>query len=194
MRRRLTILGTAAVLLGVPATAAAKELTQATVCGASGCNTMAGRAQLAGLPLGGEYPSEPPASPSRYYRVQVTIDHGRAEDRFSFYWVPAARALAANGDGAGPVAWYPIEGSSALQAVERATQGLEGFPAPKRWPATLEAFERLSAAAPEASSAGRSWLYWLGIAGALAAALGVAAVAASRLVPVVRLRRRPTAA
>ena len=191
---KTAMVAAAAVSLAVPASAAAKEITQATVCGASRCNTITDRSELRGLPFGGDYPTEPPTSPSRYYRVEVTIDHGSAEDRFAFYYVPAARAVATGGEVPGSVAWFPIYGSAALDSVRRATKGLEGYPAPKRWPTTLASFERLSIAAPNASSGGHSWLYWLGIASALAAALAVAAVVAVRLLPVRPLRRRPTAA
>ena len=183
MRRllRTALLAGAAALVAFPAAAAAKELTQATVCGASGCNTITDRSALRTLPLGGESRSEPPAHTTRFFRVEVTIDHGRTEDRFAVYYVPAARSLATGGDGPDSVAWFPIYGSQALDAVQRATKGLEGYPESKRWPTTLASFERMTAAAPEASGSGLDWGFWLGFAGVLAAVLAAAAVVATRV-------------
>jgi hypothetical protein len=77
----------AAVLaaLGLPASAAAKEITKVTICGQGGCHSTDDRDRLATLPVGGT-PTDPPRA-APFYRVTVHMRESRPMS-FRMYFLP----------------------------------------------------------------------------------------------------------
>src|SRR5918912_4608942 len=89
--------------------AAAKEITKATFCGASGCASVTDRQTLRQLPTGGE-PGSAPAAPAPFYTVRFTSRHEGQRSTWNVYYVPSANALASTGE-LGATDWFPIWGS-----------------------------------------------------------------------------------
>ena len=185
MNRLLVLAACGAALLVLAAPAAAKELTRAQICGASGCRTITDRDQLRALPTGGETTAaQPPAA--GYYTVTFVIEHAAESDRFTMYYVPASNLLGANSEFAGSLAWFPVYGR-ATDAIRDAAEGIDAFPAPKRWPSEITVPARTPAAsiAPSDGGAGIA-------AGTLVVAGSAAALCALAVIAFVAwIRRRP---
>ena len=180
-----TVLAAALVLSLVPV-AVAKDLTQAQVCGQSGCAALPRNEDGDGLiQLRGSEgrPLAPPPESAPYYRL--IWEFGRpAKDgpsvRFATLYVPAANLVAAPGRQAGSVEWFGAS-EAVLEKVRTAARNLEPFAAPGQWPSTIEASAPPSSTASIPASGSREWMAW-GLAAAVAIVfIGVAAFLARRL-------------
>jgi len=85
----------------------------------------------------------PPATP--YYAVTFLIGEPGppAENRFTMYYVPSRHVVAADGIEPGALSWFPVVGAVANRWVARTTAGLTPFPAPRRWPHTIQSPRKL---------------------------------------------------
>lgn len=119
------ILCTAAALsvLAVPAPAHAKELAAATVCGPSGCSTVAHPEAL--MPLMQGTPPVPPglirAHP--FYRLRFAIDEGTTRGRIHLLVMPRSGYVR------GPDGAWRHADTRAVEEVESLAGGLKPFPA-----------------------------------------------------------------
>jgi len=132
-----------AVALVLPAAAHAKELKGAKACGASGCANIT-KASWRYAAIGGDTTTDaPPATP--YYAVTFLIGEPGppAENRFTMYYVPSRHVVAADGIEPGALSWFPVVGAVANRWVARPTAGLTPFPAPRRWPHTIQSPRKL---------------------------------------------------
>ena len=185
MNRLLLLAACGAALLVLAAPAAAKEVTRADICGASGCKAITDRDELRSLPTGGEKTAPAPPT-AEYYTVTFSIEHGDRRDLLTRYYVPGSSLLAANLEFP-QLTWFPVSGAAA-DAIRDAVDGIEPFPAPKRWPSGVETPSRIATAsvAPNDGGSGVS-ARTLALAGTAAA---LCALAALTLV-LARVRRRP---
>jgi hypothetical protein len=174
MTRIGTLLVVTVAALVLAAAAEAKEVSAAKVCGASGCLTTEDEDQLRGIPLGGDAPVEPPPT-GEFYWIDVTVDEGRQDHHFGFYYVPAARRIGGNGEYPGSLSWFPVYDSPVLDEL---VKGIEPFPALESWPTAVKSPGQLPVAT-EATDEGRSWLPWAILAAAIVAAGAVVAVIAA---------------
>jgi hypothetical protein len=123
--RRLVSAIVLAAALAVPATAAAKQVTGATVCGADGCVTTRDAAVLRGLMNGGP-PTVPPTAEAPVLRVRAAVSErpgGRVRARFTTWWVPSQRLLIA-ADGSA-MRLDPL----AVRSLVKITHGMAPLPA-----------------------------------------------------------------
>ena len=174
-----------ALALSLTPMAAAKDLTQAQVCGQSGCADLArdkngdGLIQLRGSE-GREVASPPKAAP---YYLLVWEFGPPAEDgqtaRFATLYVPSADLVAAPGMKPGSIEWFGAA-ESVLAKVRRAIRGLEPYSAPAQWPAVISA-PAVSPSASKPADDGREWLPWAAAGVAVLAALAFAFLLARRL-------------
>jgi len=147
VERRMARIALALVVaaLVAPPGASAKELLQATVCGASGCRTVKDKGTLNEIP-GGETATALGA-PAPYYRlVLVGAEPGGRRYGFSLYYVPSANAVAWKEERL--VRLHPIYGARANGVMRRLTAGLEPYPAP-RLSAALVGSRRITGAAAQ---------------------------------------------
>jgi hypothetical protein len=111
----------------LPASAAAKEVVKAEVCGADDCVTL-GPAAAANLTDGGP-PTDPPKAASPFYTAELTV-RGDGEETFTWKtaFVPNGGLLRGD-DGT----WMdaPVQTENAFK---RAARGLEAFPASELGP------------------------------------------------------------
>jgi hypothetical protein len=124
MRRLVSAIVLAAVL-AVPAAAAAKQVTGATVCGADGCVRTRDAAVLRGLMNGGP-PTVPPTAGAPVLRVRAAVSErpgGRVRARFTTWWVPSQRLLVA-ADGSS-MRLDPL----AVRSLVKITHGMAPLPA-----------------------------------------------------------------
>ena len=119
MRRRVPLL---LVVLLVPATAQAKEPIKISVCGESGCSAASN--PIHHDPFGGSDVDANSPAPGAYYRLD--LDAGG--ERWSLFYVPAARAVAIPND-RGRFDWRALAGPGA-PVVRRLARGVEPFPPP----------------------------------------------------------------
>jgi hypothetical protein len=111
-----------AVLLCAAASAQAKGVSAATVCGADGCRDITDQSRLQFFSEGGP-PTDPPSTASGWYRVTVTIGApGAPEDRFTMAVVTDQRLIRGS-DGT----WMPVS-PDAVAAYRSAARGLEPLP------------------------------------------------------------------
>jgi len=129
MKRSALVLALAGALV-LAAPAAAKELTQAQLCGPAACETVTDRDTLRALPMGGENVGTPPPA-SRFYVMRLTVREGDSGPTHTWqvYYVPSADMLAVR-DEYGTIDWLPIYGD-AIPLMKRLTRGLEPFPRPQ---------------------------------------------------------------
>jgi hypothetical protein len=117
-----------AVAFAVATPAAAKEPISATVCGASGCKTITDRQQLREIP-GGES-TVPLGRVAPYYRIEVLVgERAGATHSFVTYYVPSANAMAWSERGL--VAFHPIYGEHANEAMRKLVAGIRPFRLPR---------------------------------------------------------------
>jgi hypothetical protein len=165
-----------ALALAIAPTAAAKDLTRAEVCGRSGCVELPRNKSGDGLiELRGSQGREVlPAPKLEPYYLLVWEFGPPVEDgqtaRFATLYAPFVDLVAAPGMRPGSVEWFGAS-EAVLDKVRAATEGLEPFAAPKRWPATISPPSATSAT-PTQGSDGRDWTRW-----ALGAALALAVIA-----------------
>ena len=166
--------------LALPAAASAKEVRSATVCGASGCNTVAGPDAQA-LVEGGAPTGPPPAAP--FYNVRVKIDAGGGHVvSFRTAWVPSRARVRGLDEVNGRYAWMTASAEQA-DALNAAARGLEPFPSSRLngWARPVSA--PASAPEPKRSESGFDWL------AAVLIALAAAAVASGGGLALRRHRR-----
>jgi hypothetical protein len=163
-------------VLVIAASASAKGVSSASVCGADGCREIEDT-EIVGAALEGAGPAGAPEQVPEWYRVTMRVDAGDAHDRFSVAIVPARRLL--KGPDGGP--WMRIPAASARELAKLA-RGLEPLPESE-----LEGYAPLPppvepASAPEGGSDGGdgvpSWLFAVAALGLLGLSLAA-------------LRRRP---
>jgi hypothetical protein len=125
---RLALLLAASALLAVlvPGGAVAKEIADATVCGASGCNTLT--TPPAGLTGGDNTPDGAPAV-GPYYTVTFRVEEqGRDLGQWSVFWIPSASMVAFR-DEAGNTTFDRAD-ETTLAAFTAVTKGIEPFEMP----------------------------------------------------------------
>jgi len=135
MRR---LLAATAVVLALPAGAAAKELQSLEVCGQGGaCHAVHGHKSLAAYERGLS-DAAPPEHAGAFLRVRVTID-GKDLPRpvvDTLKWLPASGLLRSEGDD-GTIFWLLARERTAA-VLQRAARGLTPFPASKLGPTGRE--------------------------------------------------------
>jgi hypothetical protein len=147
-----------AAALVVPAAAAAKEVKEGTVCGASGCRTVTDKDLLMALVDGGGIVSDPPQA-GPFYEVTVVMEAGPEEHSFETQMVPSRDALR-GADGT----WMELP-AAARRVLDRvAGDDLAPFPAAGL---TGAAPAPDPAPAAAAESGGLSWIEGLLVVGAL---------------------------
>jgi hypothetical protein len=157
-----------AALALLPASASAKEIVKAHVCGADGCVTV-GRAIAMDLADGGP-PSDPPKAAAPFYTAELTMREGDKDFTFKTTFVPDG-GLMRGDDGQ----WMdaPIQTENAFK---RAARGLEAFPAGELGPLptpthaqVVEVVRPPADPAPVSDDGSSTWLIgFLGLAGAVA--------------------------
>jgi hypothetical protein len=175
----------AAAALAIPATAAAKEIEQATVCGASACTTVKDRTLLESLVNGGRVSHAPAAA--AFYRVTIAIATGDGHsDSFTTVMVPGRDAIRGE-DGR----WMALPAAT-KSALLTAAGDLAPFPASKLTGAASPPAPRPAAppaAAPD--DGGLSWFQRLMLATPILIAAGL--LVSRRRPLVLRRRARPAA-
>lgn len=143
-----------AAALALAAPAQAKEISKATIWGASGSVTIDEPDQLRLLPVGGPYVTDPPSS-APFYTIDVTADAGGAEHHVVLLYVPSAQRVASNRDAPG-LEWYPV-GPARAHMLDTATSEVEPYRA-SGWPPGLKSVEQISflagATVPERTESG----------------------------------------
>jgi hypothetical protein len=174
-----------ALALSLTPMALAKELTQAQVCGQSGCAALPrdkngdGLIQLRGSE-GREVASPPKAAP--YYLLVWEFGppaEGGQTARFATMYVPSADLVAAPGMKPGSVEWFGAA-ESVLAKVRRAIRGLAPYSAPAQWPAAISAPADVSLSTSKPADA-RNWLPWALAGVGMLAALALAFLLGRRL-------------
>jgi hypothetical protein len=126
--RKLLIAAAAAVIcLVVPAGAAAKELSSATICGESGCRTIDRPNEL--LAGGGDGIPEPAPAASPYYAVRLTTTHEGREEAWTIFYVPGPAMLGFRSE-RDAAQFEQLEGP-VVAAWRAAARGVDPFPAPR---------------------------------------------------------------
>ena len=185
MKPVLALVACCTALLVLAAPAAAKEVTKVEICGASRCTTITDSDELRLLPTGGEATAEQPP-PAGYYTVTFTVDHGAETNPITMYYAPAPNLLAGNPEFPGSLTWFGVYGP-ATDVIRDAVDGIDPFPAPKRWPSEIRPPARTPAASVARSDGdGR---FAAGTTALVGGAAALATVAAMALLT--RLRRRP---
>jgi hypothetical protein len=123
MTRLLVAFIAVAALAALPATAPAKEVKSATVCGAAGCESSTDNAAVAAAVENGGPPTTPPSHGAAFYRVTVHIK-GDPEP-FLLLVAPGINRLRAP-DGT----WISLP-ESAVNAWRDVVRGVRPFPAAK---------------------------------------------------------------
>lgn len=122
----------AAAFLVVPAAASAKELTSATICGASGCKTIAHPSQELGG--GGDGLAEPAPKPGPYYTVELTVA-ADGNHSWTIFYIPGSDLVAFQ-DERGLTDFEQLYGSAA-PAWREAIRGVRPFAEPTVTSATV---------------------------------------------------------
>ena len=174
----LVVVAAAAMVLAAPAVA--KEIEEATVCGAGGCTNVTPGGDAHAMLEGGAVTDAP--APAPFYRIRLGIGDGSGKvfERFSILYVPSAdRMLAMDGQ------WMNTT-AAAERALDRVTRGHGPFPAKRLKTGPGEAAEAVGTSLPPeivtapddgpGSSGGvPAWLIVLAAGGGLALAGGGAA-------------------
>jgi hypothetical protein len=127
------VLLAAVLALVVPAAAAGKELSAATVCGAKGCTTFQRPSlELAG---GGDGVSEPAPAAAPYHSVELTVDEQGHHESWTVFYVPGPDMVVYR-DQAGRTAFEKLSGDASA-AFRRYTDGIAPYPAPTITGATV---------------------------------------------------------
>lgn len=180
----LVVVAAAAMVLAAPAVA--KEIEEATVCGAGGCTKVTPRGDAHAMLEGGAVSDAP--APAPFYRIRLGIGDGSGKvfERFSILYVPSAEKVRAM-DGQ----WMTTT-TAAVRALDRVTRGHGPFPAKRLKTAPGEAAEMIGISLPPEivtapddgppSGGGGvpAWLIVVAAGGALALADGGAAWALRR--------------
>ena len=121
--RTIPLVVVAAAAMALAAPAVAKEIEEATVCGADGCVELAAKGSAHAMLDGGAITDAP--KPAPFYRIRVGIGDGSGKvfERFSILYVPSADKVRAM-DGM----WVNTT-ATADRALGRVTRGRKPFPA-----------------------------------------------------------------
>lgn len=120
------VLLVAALTLVLPAAAAAKELSSATVCGATGCTTF--QKPTMELASGGDGITDPAPAAAPYYSVTLTVDEQGQHEAWTVFYVPAAEMVVYR-DRVGRTGFEQLSGS-ARRAFRDHTRGIAPYAAP----------------------------------------------------------------
>ena len=120
------VLLAAAIALVLPAAAAAKELSAATVCGAKGCTTF--QRPSMDIASGGDGVTEPAPAAAPYYTVKLTVDEQGHRESWTVFYVPGADMVVYR-DEVGRTAFETLSGD-AQRAYHRYTEGIAPYAAP----------------------------------------------------------------
>ena len=136
----LVVAASAAMVLAAPAVA--KEIEEATVCGAGGCAKVAPRGDAHAMLEGGAVSDAPASAP--FYRIRLGIGDGSGKvfERFSILYVPSADKVRAM-DGQ----WVNTT-MAAERALDRVTRGHRPFPAKRLNTAPGAAAETIGTSLP----------------------------------------------
>jgi hypothetical protein len=173
--RRTAILLAFLASAALPSPVAAKGIRSASICGPSGCKSIADDTARHRLAHGGES-ALAPAGAAQYYVLRLEVGGGGHYEKVRAYYVPSARLIGFESDDARP-SWTQITRSSAKR-YDHAARGLRPYPA--RGLARLvekpvdPAIVGVYTSADDTTRSGGGDFPWLasgiGIAGALAAA------------------------
>jgi len=121
--RRLLVTA-ALALLALPATAQAKELAWAKVCGGSGCTEI--KRPSIELTGGGDGVADRAPARSSFYTVELHMTHdGESVGKWTVYYAPESAMLAYRGE-SGRLVWDRME-PDALAAFRAVTAGIEPY-------------------------------------------------------------------
>jgi hypothetical protein len=123
--KRITACLALLIFASLAATAAAKEVVAAKVCGASDCRDVKNRDALTALAEGGP-PTDPPAA-APYYRVTLTVLGDGERFRWPIVVVPS-EGLIRGGNEVDGYTWMPVS-KQVVGELRGMTQGLEPVPA-----------------------------------------------------------------
>jgi hypothetical protein len=162
--RRLVLVAVLLVPLATAAAAQGKEVVSVTACGSDGCSTSKDAGLLRAMTDVGP-PTDAPARPARFYRLDVAVGDGQeiaGHDRLS--WVPSAAVLLTR-DGTW-LAVRPEVGSG----LDELTRGLDALPAGR-----LDGFAARPSGPPPARASSSAWgdsAIWIVIIAAAALLIG----------------------
>lgn len=136
----LVVAASAAMVLAAPAVA--KEIEEATVCGAGGCTKVAPTGDAHAMLEGGAASDAPASAP--FYRIRLGIGDGSGKvfERFSILYVPSADKVRAI-DGQ----WMNTT-TATERALDRVTRAHRPFPAKRLNPAPGAAAETIGTSLP----------------------------------------------
>ena len=123
--KRLVFAFALLALLAVPAPAAAKEVTNVTMCGPDGCKDFGSPSQLGGWPMDGG-PNVQMPGPAAFYELKYTVDAEGARDTWSQWYVPSASVVASRDEREG-VYWMKFD----HPALAAAAKDVKPFPKPE---------------------------------------------------------------
>lgn len=136
MAKIAPLVGLAAVLLFLPATAQAKEISKLSICGPSSCASITDPTLLQQWMQADGGQSARPSALAPFFRLETTVtagpgetfDDGRTSVTWSEFYIPSAGVI--RGSSQSNVAAWTRLGSSAAETLSTAAQGVAPFPAP----------------------------------------------------------------
>jgi hypothetical protein len=158
------------VVLAVPASAAAKGVGRAVVCGTNGCASVQDEETRFAL-LGGGRPIDPPR-PGPFYRLRIELVEGETTRTFRQVYLPSAGAVRGEGENGEP-AWTKVD-APVRRTLDRAVGGRTAYPASRI--GAMGATKRTTVAPVVAAPGDDGFPWWL-VAAAGVGALGVAIAA-----------------
>jgi hypothetical protein len=185
--KRILLALVAVSLLAAPAAAGAKELSSATVCGASGCNRANHPAAFFPTLEGGPPTAGGPSHAHPFYRLRVVVDEGRASQVMKLLAVPHGNYLH------GPDGAWRQASADVLDRIKTLAGALQPFPA-SQLPGVSKAPQRshpdaVPSPSPSPVSAAHEGSFpW--IAAGLAAGIAVIAASLALVLRRVKLARR----
>jgi hypothetical protein len=127
--RKLVVLAVFAALT-FPASAAAKEISAAKICGASGCVTTTDKAALMQLAQSSDpSPTAPAMAPYYELRFQVTEPGRGLVGASDAWWVPSARLMAARSESGTPE-WSRLT-AEGVAFLDRTAANVTPYPTPR---------------------------------------------------------------
>jgi hypothetical protein len=140
--RTIPLVVVAAAAMALAAPAVAKEIEEATVCGAGGCAQVAAKGNAHAMLDGGAITDAP--KPAPFYRIRLGIGDGSGKvfERFSILYVPSADRVRAM-DGM----WVNTT-ATADRALDRVTRGRKPFPASRLKTTPTEESETVGTSLP----------------------------------------------
>jgi hypothetical protein len=176
-----------ALMLALPAVAAAKEVESARVCGATECRDVDDHDVAMGLVSGGNAKPPPGDKAGGWYRVSVVFNAEGERHGFTMAAMPSSQTLRTYDESTGRYSWMEMAGE-AIAAYDKVTPGLEPRPIStlrgrdQKPPEVIVDEVVMPPAEPAAQTAGT--FPWEWVAG------GVAAAALASGAALLALRRR----